>query len=301
MTTQLSYVLADVAVGESSSLVLVGRRDALLAEALAAVVPTGVRDTLPRMLDGLKPGDRGASTTTWPADCQPNQVVVCLLPEPCSRHNSPARPHAITHQLREHLPKVGRVAVLLALDEPEHYFAAGCAVARAIPSFTAKSKEPEAEAGPDREVAVAFVTEGAEALLLGRVATAAEAIRSAGALVDMPTSTLNTDAFVAEARALADEVGAEIEVIRGQDLADAGYGGLWGVGKAAVYPPALVVLRHEPEGAQRTLAWVGKGIVYDTGGLSIKGKMHMPGMKRDMGGAAAVLGAFGAAVRASFP
>lgn len=49
--------------------------------------------------------------------------------------------------------------------------------------------------------------------------------------------------------------------------------GIYGVGKAAVHPPALVVLSHTPAGAQNTIAWVGKGIVYDTGGLSLKPKV----------------------------
>lgn len=50
--------------------------------------------------------------------------------------------------------------------------------------------------------------------------------------------------------------------------------GIYGVGKAAIHPPALAVLSHTPEGATQTIAWVGKGIVYDTGGLSIKGKVR---------------------------
>ena len=50
--------------------------------------------------------------------------------------------------------------------------------------------------------------------------------------------------------------------------------GIYGVGKAAVHPPALAVLSHKPDGATQTIAWVGKGIVYDTGGLSIKGKVN---------------------------
>lgn len=49
--------------------------------------------------------------------------------------------------------------------------------------------------------------------------------------------------------------------------------GIYGVGKAAEHPPALAVLSHKPDGATQTIAWVGKGIVYDTGGLSIKGKV----------------------------
>lgn len=78
------------------------------------------------------------------------------------------------------------------------------------------------------------------------------------------------------------------------------YTGIYGVGKAALHPPALAVLSHTPDGATQTIAWVGKGIVYDTGGLSIKGKTTMPGMKRDCGGAAAILGAFRAAIKQGF-
>lgn len=63
------------------------------------------------------------------------------------------------------------------------------------------------------------------------------------------------------------------------------------MGKAADHPPALAILSHVPMGSPsgKSVVWVGKGIVYDTGGLSIKTKSGMPGMKRDMGGAAAVL------------
>lgn len=52
------------------------------------------------------------------------------------------------------------------------------------------------------------------------------------------------------------------------------FSGIYGVGKAAEHPPALAVLSHKPDGATQTIAWVGKGIVYDTGGLSIKGKVY---------------------------
>lgn len=51
--------------------------------------------------------------------------------------------------------------------------------------------------------------------------------------------------------------------------------GIFGVGKAAVHQPALAVLSHTPKEAKETICWAGKGIVYDTGGLSIKGKVSM--------------------------
>lgn len=57
-------------------------------------------------------------------------------------------------------------------------------------------------------------------------------------------------------------------------MAQKGFGGIYGVGKAAVVPPALAVLSFTPDGATKTIAWVGKGIVYDTGGLSLKGKVN---------------------------
>lgn len=85
-------------------------------------------------------------------------------------------------------------------------------------------------------------------------------------------------------------------VKQGKDLENEGFGGLWNVGKAAEHLPALVLLSYSPAGATKTVALVGKGIVYDTGGLSIKSSTGMPDMKCDMGGSASVLGAFLAAV-----
>jgi len=125
-------------------------------------------------------------------------------------------------------------------------------------------------------------------------------IQLAARLVDAPCNVINTTAFVDEAKLVAKELGIVPTIIQGEELCSQGFGGLYGVGKAAVHPPALVVLSHTPSTSQRVVAWVGKGIVYDTGGLSIKGKTAMPGMKRDCGGAAAILGAFKVAVLNGF-
>jgi hypothetical protein len=90
-------------------------------------------------------------------------------------------------------------------------------------------------------------------------------------------------------------------VLRKEALREGGFGGLYHIGKCAECEPALVLLSHTPAaptaGAQ-TVAWVGKGIVYDTGGLSLKVGGGMVGMKSDMGGSAAMLAAFQAAVLA---
>jgi probable aminopeptidase NPEPL1 len=165
------------------------------------------------------------------------------------------------------------------------------AVARAHPEYSGTSRRIE------RRVTILLLDPKGNGVDPSRHAVAAHAVRQAQALVDRPPNNLRVTEFVSEARATAKRCkNAHVSVIRGRQLDEQGLGGLWSVGKASDDPPALVVLDHAPEGATRTVVWVGKGIVYDTGGLSIKSKTGMPSMKTDMAGAAAVLAAFEAAV-----
>ena len=97
-----------------------------------------------------------------------------------------------------------------------------------------------------------------------------DAINMTARIVDTPCNEMNTDAFVEEAKRVGAELGIVPTIIRGEELKERGFGGIYGVGKAAAHPPALVVLSHKPADSNRAIAWVGKGIVYDTGGLSIK-------------------------------
>ena len=122
--------------------------------------------------------------------------------------------------------------------------------------------------------------------------------------MDTPPEEMTTTHMRREARVVADALaskGVTYTEIVGTQLRDGGFGGIWGVGKAAVEAPALVVLSYTPPPgvADATLpgmALVGKGIIYDTGGLSLKVGGSMVGMKMDCGGAAGVLAAFQAAV-----
>ena len=70
-----------------------------------------------------------------------------------------------------------------------------------------------------------------------------DSIRLSAQIVDMPCSEMHTDAFIHQARNVADEVGSQITIIQGEELERRGFGGLWNVGKASVHLPALVVLR----------------------------------------------------------
>jgi len=88
---------------------------------------------------------------------------------------------------------------------------------------------------------------------------------------------------------LSDKI--EVTVYDEDQIADAGFGGLQAVNLGADNPARMVVMRYSPEGATKTVAFVGKGIVFDSGGLSIKPAAGMETMKTDMAGAAAVMGA----------
>ncbi|MCB9766454.1 MAG: leucyl aminopeptidase family protein [Alphaproteobacteria bacterium] len=284
LSSQVTCSSDPSSIQDAAVLVVIGRKARLQAPSVRALVPVS-DDVWDAMLGQTDGGDGGASASSWAGACR---VIAGVLPEPCSRHNSPSRAWAIPALARE--ARGGKdAAIVLALDHADHATAAALAAARAFPRYDATTGEARAQTvtllplGPDGPVDVP----GLQAAIDG--------VREAAWLVDQPTSELHTDAFVEEARQVAGQVGAAITVLRDDELHAGGFGGLWGVGKAAVHKPALVVLDHNPPGATRTWAWVGKGIVYDTGGLSIKGKTTMPGMKCDMGGAAAVLGAFQAA------
>jgi leucyl aminopeptidase len=93
----------------------------------------------------------------------------------------------------------------------------------------------------------------------------------------------------------------EVRVLDEVALTEGGYGGIIGVGQGSSVPPRLVELRYSPEGATRHVAFVGKGITFDTGGISLKPSASMETMKSDMAGAAAALGIVRAAAQLELP
>ena len=273
-----------------ASVALIGKR-ALLRNSPYATALGLPADTWAAMLAEASPGDQGAVSTTWQGE---RLVVLGAIPDAASRHNSPARADALPGLARR--VRGGRDAVLiLHVEDHTQALPMALAVGRSFPTFSRASG-----AHVSREVRICVV--GPDGIVdepILREVT--EAVRYAARLVDAPTEELHCRAFVAEAEAVAADLGVPIEVLEGERLREEGYGGLYHVGRAAPQPPALVTLRYQPIGASRHVAWVGKGIVYDTGGHSLKSKDGMPGMKGDMAGAAAVLAAFAVAVRSRVP
>lgn len=121
-----------------------------------------------------------------------------------------------------------------------------------------------------------------------RAAVVAAAVAGARDLVNQPPLDLYPESFAATVAAQAKERKVKATVLDDRQLAAQGYGGLVGVGRGSERGPRLVKLSYAPKKAQRSLALVGKGITFDSGGISLKPAASMEDMKSDMAGAAAV-------------
>jgi leucyl aminopeptidase len=135
------------------------------------------------------------------------------------------------------------------------------------------------------------------------VATAvATAVRTARDLVNTPPNDLYPETFAARARELAEAEGIEVEVLDDAALAAGGYGGVLGVGGGSARKPRLLRLHYAGGPDARTrVALVGKGITFDTGGISIKPAANMDHMTSDMAGAAAMIAATVLAAQLELP
>jgi leucyl aminopeptidase len=192
---------------------------------------------------------------------------------------------------------VGRGATSLAFVDP----------AVATPSVTAHAIVEGALRGsydpglkktrPARPVgleSITLISEGADSpelgagIELGRIV--GESAGVARDLVNLPPNELTPSSFADRARTLGREAGLEVEILDEPAMRELGMGSLLGVAAGSEQPARLIVLRYGDPAADIKLALVGKGITFDSGGLSIKTAQGMETMKGDMGGGAAILG-----------
>ena len=157
-------------------------------------------------------------------------------------------------------------------------------------------------ASPTKRVASSvIVLADADSALAERAAIIATAMHTVRDLVMAPPSHLYPETLAAAAVDLATAAGIETSVLAEAELAAEGFGGILAVGSGSSRGPRLVKLSYSPAGATAHLALVGKGITFDTGGLSLKPAGSMVGMKYDMTGAATVLAVVVAAARLGLP
>lgn len=158
-------------------------------------------------------------------------------------------------------------------------------------TYKTKKKDDDNGAGSDA-VKVTIVTAAAKdaAQAYNTSVAVADGVNLARDLVNEPPNVLGPVEFAAKAKAL-EALGVEVEILGEEEMRKLGMGALLGVAQGSVRPPRLAVMQWKGgKAGESPIAFIGKGVVFDTGGISIKPAAGMEEMKGDMGGAAAVTG-----------
>jgi leucyl aminopeptidase len=205
------------------------------------------------------------------------------------------------------LPIDAAVSTLTELDVPGRDAAwklrtAALATDQQAYRYTATFKPKDVPKTPQLE-SIAFSAGGASPRALIEAAAIANGVRFARELGNLPPNICNPAWIANQARQVADShAGVTLEVLERDDMEKLGMGSLLGVAQGSANPPKLIVLRWQgKDDKARPYVLVGKGITFDTGGISLKPGPGMEEMKFDMCGAAGVLGAFVAAVEMKLP
>jgi leucyl aminopeptidase len=268
----------------------------------------------------------GTRVLTVGADGPLSADLADEVAELCRTADEPGRAGAVQVLPRPLRTPAKVVVVGVGAADPAGWRAAGAAAVRAVRSdeklqvvlpprtspdavralaegaWLAGYRYRDAPDGP-RSAEVNLITEEAgHQPALDRARALAQAVWWARDLTNAPASVKNppwfADQVVAEAAA---RPGLTVTVRGPDELAAEGFGGILAVGGGSATPPRLVELSWRPAGATRHVVLVGKGITFDTGGISIKPRESMKLMRKDMGGAAAVLGATFAAADLGLP
>jgi leucyl aminopeptidase len=153
------------------------------------------------------------------------------------------------------------------------------------------------KSGPKRDYHVESLTivapvEGTKAEAeLERARVVAESSNMARDLVNLPPNEITPTTLAERAQGIAQQAGLSIHVYGAEEMRELGMGSLLSVAQGSAQPPRLIELRYGDDNAATRLTFVGKGLTFDSGGLSLKPAENMEWMKCDMAGAAAVIGA----------
>ena len=164
-----------------------------------------------------------------------------------------------------------------------------------------ETKKPEANAPPPSERVEFAAGEGIDEAL-SRAAAIAAGTRSSRNLGDLPPNVCTPEYIAERARRLGDEFdNVEVEVLDQQAMEKQGMTSLLAVARGSANPPRLAVMHYRGGGDEQPLVLIGKGVTFDTGGISLKPRDNMEQMKYDMCGAASVIGSLEACARMGLP
>ncbi|MCV2396430.1 leucyl aminopeptidase [Actinotalea sp. M2MS4P-6] len=213
-------------------------------------------------------------------------VAVVGVADPADPESLRRAAGAATRQLTG----VRTVAIALPLRDADDVAAVAEGAALGAYGYTRyHTPEPNQRAVEEIQVVTSLARSAASKAAVARAEVIAAAVHGTRDLVNTPPRDLYPAAFADIAKQAAKGLKVKVTVLDEKELAAGGYGGLVAVGQGSARPPRLVKVVWAPARAKRSVALVGKGITFDSGGLSLKPPKSMETMKSDMSGAAAVL------------
>ncbi|MHC5560225.1 leucyl aminopeptidase [Kocuria sp. U4B] len=274
------------------------------------VLPAGEQRRLSAVVEAaevLRVGGAADEVTVLPAPSGLPFAVTVLTGLGALPEDGAARAEALRRAAGAAVRRLaGTDSAVLALPVASEQDAAAVAEGTAFGAF-AFAHQRAATAGSVKAPlasAVVHAPDVARAALsrcLDRAAALGRGVRAARTLVDLSPNVVYPETVADYARQAAKGTKVSVSVLAEKDLAKGGYGGLLGVGQGSVHGPRLVKLEYSPARAAKHYAYVGKGITFDSGGLSLKPPASMMTMKSDMAGAAAVLAAVLTAAELGLP
>ncbi|NCT90056.1 leucyl aminopeptidase [Cellulomonas sp. APG4] len=257
----------------------------------AGALPAGLRLTVTASASALGVTGEAGTLTRIPSGGELKAPVVALVGVGAAPGRDGLDPETLRRAAgaaTRQLAGVRGVGLLLPAETAEQV---GAVAEGALLGAYAFTRYHAAERGPVERVEL--ITPRAREAAAKRAAERAEVVAAAvhgtRDLVNTAPIDLFPAAFADRAKAAAKGTKVKVSVLDEKALADGGYGGLVAVGQGSSRPPRLVRVSWSPARAKRSVALVGKGITFDSGGLSIKPAKGMEAMKSDMAGAAAVL------------
>jgi len=288
--------VAQEAVPEEGVVVVLAGADGNLSAAAAALDGEGVVSRALGLLDG-KPRHGRVVSLPLPAGLRLRRLLVAVAgkPEGLRPRDMEELGAAIVKQLEADRVEEAVVASPAGLDLGMGEDAAIAAMAlgaelRAYRFDRYRPGEEDEEDGRKPLARLRFLSGGPAGGALARVRGLARAVAWTRDLVSEPANVLYPESFARICESLS-EVGVEVEILGPADLEKLGMRALLAVGQGSAHPPHVVVMRWKGAEQDAPLALVGKGVCFDSGGISLKPSGGMQDMKWDMAGAAAVAGA----------
>ncbi len=250
--------------------------------------------------DIFEPGELRSLTVVEGTELVKVLLVGCGRGKDCKPNNFRIAAGEAVRELRKlKAKKVALIAPILQNSKRAHYLQA-VAEGLYLGAYSFTKYKSEAKPVEPMDITIFTEVEAAQAVM-EKAAIISSAVSMSRDLVNEPGNVVYPEVMAAKAAEVAGDLGLKLEVLDENDMAEKKMCSLLAVGQGSVHKPRLITLSYQGAGDEPYVAFVGKGITFDSGGISIKPSDNMGEMKDDMTGAACVLGAIKAVAELKLP